>query len=366
MGDTKRRTRRQFLVGGSVAAGLLTLGTMGVTSWLDHERQPDFSYPDVISYSADLQSVALSYYQLRSFNLVGEDSQTRIFTFNPEEKLIQTIHLPIGCFFLSAYWSPDNTRIAITMNSSQQAIGIWDVKSGSQTAYLSTEENLLIRAAAWSPDGHRLLAGGNQHFVLLDPRDGTHLFETDVQTDLSAGARGITDFTWSPDGRAFALLIQSTVTGWTTEIWDSNTYQRMKRIVTQIPLSQSIVESPHLAWSPRGDYLALSLHTALWIFDLAHSVPQGVSPVVVDPAKESATGNLIAWSPDGTRLARVYLNQPNPLSIWDVDAHHRLSAKFVGAPNTDGGSFDALAWSADGKQITAVDYRGGNNIWTVS
>lgn len=377
MTDEQRATRRQFLIGGSVSAGLLALGALGawrIGSWLSDDGPlsdpPDPNHPDVLSYSTDLSYVAASWFVGRGFG-DAHFAQTRMYTF-PEQKLIRTIPLPFpygnGSDTVFTSWSPDNKRLAITMALWSPPLQIWEVNSGASIFCLSEEKNLWLSALAWSPDGHRLLLGGQQRLIVLETRTGHRLFASELETTFSEILSGSAQCTWSPDGRAFAILTQRAMNtpaeDWVVEIWDSQTYTRTNQLTFAAPssfIAGVTFGAVNLLWSPRGDRLALNLGKAIWVFEPTH---QGEVSLFVASSTNTTNGGPLAWSPDGTRLAQM-----TPLSVWDVERHRRVSTSLLTTDHTLDEQVTpgvlALAWDTDGKQIKAANLFMEEGIWTV-
>lgn len=375
MANKPRATRRQFLVGGVRTAGLFALGSLGACGtsyWLDGKRQlpdpPDLMHPDSLSYSNDLSYVAASWFVGREFG-DADFAQTRLYTL-PEQKLIRTIPLPFpygnGSDTVFTSWSSDNRRLAITMALWSPPLQIWEVNSGASISCLSDEKNLWLSALAWSPDGHRLLLGGQQRLIVLETPTGHRLFASELETTFSEILSGCAQCTWSPDGRAFAVLTRRAMNAptedWVVEIWDSLTYTRTNQLTFAAPssfIAGVTFGAANLLWSPRGDRLALNLGAAIWVFEPTH---QGEVPLFVDSSTNTTRGGPLAWSPDSTRLAQIA-----PLSVWDVENHRRLPTSFDN-PNDSVGetlNYDALAWDANGKQVKAVSYSSSEVTWTV-
>ncbi len=94
----------------------------------------------------------------------------------------------------SAAWSPDDQRIALSMQG--QSIGIWDPFNNQKSQFTTGPDVFQI---AWSPDGQRLAAVG--------PTGDARIWNASTGANLAAynsNAPELFAVAWSPDGRMLA------------------------------------------------------------------------------------------------------------------------------------------------------------------
>ena len=187
-------------------------------------------------------------------------------------------------------------------------------------------------APAWRPDGRHVLA-------YVDRSDHVRLVDVDARRELwrSRQIGGATELAWSPDGRR---LLVASAGGWQLLGADGLVLARRREIGVA-----------DVAWSPRGDSLAVVRHT----FDAA-------DVMLVDPAGGGRGRSLVggpgrfgsvAFSPDGRRLLVPWPDADQWLFLATapggrVGAVANIGRQFAGGPRR--GPFpDAVEWCcADG------------------
>lgn len=191
-------------------------------------------------------------------------------------------------------WSPDGTRIVSGGNDN--TIQVWNATTGKRlltyTGHLGS-----IWAVAWSPDGRRMASGGNDGTVQVWETSSGHRLLT--YTGHTAPVRGVA---WSPDGTRIASASQDG----TMQVWDATSGKPL--------FSSGSSPTPEwvVAWSPSGHCLAeASGNTSeeqrretvqVWS---ATSEQLLISyPVPSSAFLAYADGTLsLTWSPGGTCLA---------------------------------------------------------------
>jgi WD40 repeat protein len=153
----------------------------------------------------------------------------------------------------SLTWSPDGQYVA---TGSQGVVGIWEAATGKQLRLIRCQ----ALSIAWSKDGKRLAAAGNDHTAkILDTGTG------EIALTLRGPAkRTITSVAWGPDGQRLPTLIsdpQDKAFRRDDEViyvWDAITGKELL-VLRGLPgfPNQSRGTSPvKLAWSRDGQWLA--------------------------------------------------------------------------------------------------------------
>jgi Tol biopolymer transport system component len=202
-------------------------------------------------------------------------------------------------------WSPDGTRIAITVIDSRNAqdhaeIWIVDAAVGGHSILLPAGL-ASVEQPAWSPDGDRIAflgepRGEPSSFLYVTRLDATGLLKISEQaSNAEAGYFQLPR--WSPDGRLIAV-----------HHGDAGRLDRDILLLATDHLNESVVGTPSAdeaqpAWSPDGGSLAFwrSVGGFNWrvvILDLATRTEQVVGPT-------SGNADSLSWSPDGSGIVVV-------------------------------------------------------------
>jgi WD40 repeat protein/predicted Ser/Thr protein kinase len=295
-------------------------------------------------------------------------------------------------------WSPDGQRLAWVGKARGDKGGIYDRKTG-KTIPLKIEPWLLVLGTplVWSPDGKRLAVAA-ELIQLWDTATGEALLGA---KERLSDRQGIVSLAWTPAGLLGARKTSPPAVS----------YAEVPRVVLQVvnldtrasttlvpPNKEPFVVRPQgVAWSPNGKLVALAGTPApgstaspeVKILDARtgrevlrcravedkkgpaadrRDGPKRV-PEAMEGGRMPANGALLAWSPDGTRLAwwpgvpggaerRPELpggGYTPAVQIWNI----RTGRKERELPATEGespfGGGIALAWSPDGRRLVRAD-----------
>lgn len=184
---------------------------------------------------------------------------------------------------------------------------------------------------AFSPDGARLVSGAGCHRVTVwDAESGKALKELRGD-ECSEGYSGI-HVTWAADGRIYAAAMGAQIMA-----WDGSSYTPLEDFSAEGG-SDTLVSS--LLAAPTGNLLAQ--------YDLMGrpvvAVIDGEKNRRIQLLDSAVNGGIsvLAWAPDGRRLAVAYGMQTGLIQIWDARTG-QVEQQFEGYPSTVG-----LGWSADG------------------
>ena len=174
-------------------------------------------------------------------------------------------------------WSPDGTRVAFTTPSA--AANQADVA----VARIDGSDTHLVAAGsqpAWAPTGERIAYIGGEY-----PSTDLHLVNADGSGEVRIASGGVYSLPrWSPDGTRVAVVhVDPGQYSSTLEVLgDNGSHLAAFRVTPQ-----------DYAWSPRGDEIAYTTGSGVWILDVASGRKRHVSDF----------GYEVAWSPDARQLA---------------------------------------------------------------
>ncbi len=206
---------------------------------------------------------------------------------------------------------------------------------------------------AWSPDGALIAdvddSGRRDALRVTETATGRLVARKPVPNEWGLIEEGA----FSPDGRAIAFH-DSSGSGDVDEIDDGITvFDVATQTFRRILRAGGETEIGRLAWSPRGDRIAVVLNQKLHLIDL-----EGRDLGVVAPDAEVVD---LEWSPDGTRLALKHLRRVTGRGFPRSAAYASLSV----APAEPGarkkllrrnaGHHGMAAWSPDGARLALFD-----------
>jgi WD40 repeat protein len=208
-------------------------------------------------------------------------------------------------------FSPDGQRLATA--SFDHTARLWDTNSGQQVAEIVHRG--WVYGVAFSSDGDRLASGS---------LDGTvHIWDVPAvkETDVLTHELMVHDLALSSDGQWLATMLTGKWGPGAVQVWDLSTRQA-------IPLVEfNGVAYSNVVFSPDDRYLAAGLGgggpVAVWEIPAWREVTQ----LATSFEGEIGTPDILAFSPDGQRLAGVSPNNPGErgiIWIWDTSTWREL------------------------------------------
>jgi len=177
----------------------------------------------------------------------GQDGSVRLWEAATGRELNKLEGHKTGVHALA--WSPDSERLI--SGSFDQTLRIWDAESGKQRHLLERDLNDQPlgenRAAAWSPDGKTIAAGGSGMW-LWNAESGK------ILQKYSGG--GFRNVTFSPDGKTLA----SGFTDGTARTWETDSGKILQTLVGPGGSVDAVT------WAPDGKSLASSMAN-YWTID---------------------------------------------------------------------------------------------------
>lgn len=201
----------------------------------------------------------------------------------------------------------------------------WRIEAGDYVSSLDLSSDGLLCA----------VGAGNGTVSIVDAASGA------VRTRIDAHPHGVLEARFSHDGRLLATCGQDS----TAKIFSTS-----GELLFTLPGGASWVE--HLAWSPRGDRIAIASGRRIRVWSRSWDG----EPFAETEALPS-TVSAIAWSRDGAGLAATAYGG---VHVWTADvgaAARHLPWK---------GSLVSLAWSPDGKVIACGSQDCSVHFWRLS
>lgn len=318
--------------------------------------------------------------------------------FEPLEFSELTTQVPSGVRQINFVAFSPNGKFLATAN------GGWQLDRGTMEVWNLPEQRRVGRSVyskgvcqvAWTGDGRQLVnSSWNSKIQVLEFPSLKN--QTEIRIDQSIARLGI-----SPDGSKIVSAAEGyensdTSLGRVVQIWDVATGELIRRCGKEA----NLFRLGCTAWSPSGKYVAagggnysspLRGEARVWDPETGKDVSRLVGHTQFIRAMrffpddtriataaldgtirmwESATGKELAAfnartpltgldiSPDGTLLVAAAVN--GPVSVWDVS-----TKTSIGEVDTNGRSFQAVAFSPDGQRIAAGGIDGIVKIWNIA
>lgn len=204
-----------------------------ITRDLVFESQYNHDGMRLSAYSGDGQRVAYVTYADGSADILlgnSDGTYSRNLTADPVNH------------YTAPAWSPDGTELAFVSNRDRTHYQLYIMRLTSGDIERITNVSRSFRNPVWSPDGRRLLLGGDGSHIWLINRDGSGLDR------ISLVGYPRLEFTWSPDSQQIAY---ATSHAGSVDIYVMDANGRNARNLTPHPATDF---AP--AWSPDGAHIA--------------------------------------------------------------------------------------------------------------
>ncbi len=275
-------------------------------------------------------------------------------------KEILTRALDKGPVFRVA-WSPDGLHLASASKSSNQAeVRVWEVSTSKEILHVGWA--VFDCWLAWAPTGQRLVASAPGMARVWDLATGKEALNL---RDLP-GLPFLTDsrevVAWHPDGQRLAAAS----TEWTVKVWDATTGKEvlsLGRSVGALPPGLGLQNSAVLAWSPDGKRLATSaqLERTIKVWDVA------TGKILTTCRQQDAALRALAWDANGKQLASA--GEDATVKVWDPATGELLrsfeyayQATPSAIPSKPRGA-GLLAWKHDGLQLAMAGEDSAIRVW---
>jgi len=289
----------------------------------------------------------------------GADARARVWNVARSNMLLS---LPYEYVLLGA-WSPDGKDFVVGTDPGPEKkykgiVAVWDVNTGKpifETTGDKDETWTWIISPGYSPDGKYVIARPQfvwpdtaNKFYMFDGQSGEIIRKFDAGRDTVLGGAG-----FSPDGQ---LIGGGDIEG-NVYFWETSTGELVRKL--------NCLAWAHLvAWSPDGKKIALMCYD----FENSLSTIQVLDAATYKPLVAIETYELegimwFQWSPDSTRLAVGAGDDErgtvtNPVYIYDASSGEVL-LKIV----KHTGSVAFTDWSPDGKRIVSGSTDDTTRVW---
>jgi WD40 repeat protein/tetratricopeptide (TPR) repeat protein len=230
--------------------------------------------------------------------------------------------------------------------------GVWDAATGAPVGAKPIGLAGWLNQASFSPDGKRVLTAGARAAVAGLPRGEAMVW--DVETGQPAGGRVEHPFeviaaAWSPDGRRLVTAAGQALHGrGEARVWDADSGEALAR-----PLEHNL-QVVQASFSPDGGrVLTASQDGTARVWDAASGEP------VTPPLSHGDRLTRAAFSPDGRRVLTAA--QDGTACVWDAAGGERVTPLLH-----HGSPVLAAAFSPEGRRLATGAWDGSVRVWDLA
>ncbi|GAB4240897.1 MAG: S41 family peptidase [Acidobacteriota bacterium] len=198
------------------------------------------SRPSRYSAAKNIEDFELSPHAKRALFVARGD----IFTVPAEKGVTRNLTKSSNAHDKHARWSPDGRKIAfISDRTGEEQVYIVDQDGSGEPEQLTDEFAAMLYAPVWSADStHLAFSDKDGKLYVLNVADRTVIQVADDEFG------GISDYTWSPDGRWLAFSMENANDFRSIYLWSLEN-RELHRV------SDPLYNEGNPAWDPNGKYL---------------------------------------------------------------------------------------------------------------
>jgi WD40 repeat protein len=225
---------------------------------------------------------------------------------------------------------------------------VWDADTGNLVAEQRITEEGGIHEVVVTPDGSLIAIGGLRNIYFWDLGSGQP-----IGPPIASHAGPITTLVFNHD----ATLLASGGDDGTIRVWDVEAQEPIGRpFIYEARLSGNPERVEAVAFSPDGSLLAAAGREAITIWDVANGQRVG------DPIEGSTINvSAMAFSPDGRVLATAEI-LGGEVRVWDADSRQPAGKSLLVPDET----VDVIAFNATGSQLATGSTSGSTRIWDLA
>ncbi len=252
----------------------------------------------------------------------------------------------------SAVFSPDGKRLAVA--GADGMVRMWEANAGTLVGDPINPGQGPLTSLAFSPDGRRLaIGGGDTSIGVANDHDGTVRL-WDVKAFRPVGqpwehGERVNSVAFSPDGNRIVSGGNEGDNTGSVRLWDANTGRLVS--ATTIGEAQRIVWA--VTFSPDGRRVA-----AAGVDGFIQVMDADGLDIIGQPMKghEDRVVSL-AYSPDGRTIASA--SRDETVRLWDVESGQQVGDALTA--HTD--NVDSVVFSPDGQRIVSGSTDGTVRVW---
>jgi WD40 repeat protein len=243
----------------------------------------------------------------------------------------------------SLAFSPDGHTLA--SGAEDHTVKLWDVASGRELRTLSGSDQ--VTAVAFSPDGRVLAAGSGDDAKTFPRAGGGKISLWDVATGrelptLRGHSAAVTSVAFSPDG---SILASGGRDG-AVKLWNLASGSELRTLGGSGQITST-------AFSPDGRIVASASDKTIKLWDVASGDEVGTL------GGHSELVTSVAFSPDGSILASA--SEDKTIRLWDVASRHQVDTL-----NGHSDRVTSVEFSPDGGILASGSRDGSVKLWDMA